>query len=227
MSIAARRVAEGVTMPVPAAPKIYHIVHVDRLPAILGAGGLRSDAAMARRQDAGTTIGMGSIKTRRLRLPVTCHHGTMVGEYVPFYFCSRSIMLYVIHRANHPELDYRGGQGPIIHLEADLHRVIAWADGNGRRWAFSLSNAGAFYTRFRSEVGQLGEVDWPAVAATDFRSAEVKEGKQAEFLVHEFLPWELVERIGAISQAMAQQVANALHGAAFRPRIEIRPDWYY
>jgi hypothetical protein len=214
-------------MPSPANPKIYHIVHVDRLASIIADGCLWSDAIMAQRQGTGTTIGMGGIKARRLALPVPCHPGTRVGEYVPFYFCSRSIMLYVIHCANHPELTYRGGQGPIVHLEADLHRVIAWAKGESRRWAFSLSNAGATYAQFRSEVGQLDEVDWPAVAALDFRAAEVKEGKQAEFLVHDSFPWKLVERIGVISQGMAQQVANAIHGAAHRPRIEIRQDWYY
>jgi hypothetical protein len=213
--------------PPPANPKIYHIVHVDRLASIIADGCLWSDAVMAQRQGTGTTIGMGAIKARRLALPVPCHPGTRVGEYVPFYFCSRSIMLYVIHCANHPELTYRGGQGPIVHLEADLHRVIAWANGESRRWAFSLSNAGATYAQFRSEVGRLDEVDWPAVAALDFRAAEVKEGKQAEFLVYESFPWELVERIGVISNGMAQQVANAIHGAAHRPRIEIKRDWYY
>lgn len=211
----------------PAQPKIYHIVHVDRLPSIVGDGCLWSDATIAQRQGAGTTIGMGGIKERRLRLPVTCHHGTHVGEYVPFYFCPRSIMLYVIHCANHPELAYRGGQGPIIHLEADLHRVVAWANGNRRLWAFSLSNAGAFYAQFRSEIGELHEVDWPAVAATDFRSAEVKEGKQAEFLVHESFPWELVERIGVMSQGVGQQVVNAMRSAAHRPTVEIIRGWYY
>jgi hypothetical protein len=182
---------------------------------------------MAQQRGDGTTIGMGGIKARRLALPVPCHPGTHVGEYVPFYFCSRSIMLFVIHCANHPELAYRGGQDPIVHMEADLRRVMAWANGGAIRWAFSLSNAGAVYTQFRSAVGQLTEVDWPAVAATDFRSAEVKEGKQAEFLVHESLPWQLIERIGVISPGVAQQVANAIHGSAHRPKIEIRRDWYY
>jgi ssDNA thymidine ADP-ribosyltransferase DarT-like protein len=125
----------------------------------------------------GTTIGMGGIKARRLGLPVECHPGDHVGDFVPFYFCPRSIMLCVIHCANHPELTYRGGQEPIVHLEADLHEVIAWADGNGRKWAFSLSNAGAYYTQFRARVDQLDDVNWPAVAATDFRGADVKEGK--------------------------------------------------
>ena len=110
-------------------------------------------------------------------------------------------MLYVIHCANHPELTYRGGQQPIVHLEADLHRVVQWAEANGRRWAFSLSNAGAFYTQFRARLDQLGEINWDAVAATDFRPADVKEAKQAEFLVEHSFPWHLVERIGVHSQA--------------------------
>jgi hypothetical protein len=194
----------------PAQPKIYHIVHVDRLASIIADGRLWSDALAAKQQGAGTVIGMSGIKARRLALPVPCHQGTHVGEYVPFYFCSRSII--VIHCANHAELAYRGGQGPIVHLEADLHSVIAWANANGRWWAFSLSNAGAFYAQFRSEVGQLGEVNWPAVAATDFRSEDVKEGKQAEFLVHEFFPWELVERIGVISRGIANQATVAMQG---------------
>jgi ssDNA thymidine ADP-ribosyltransferase, DarT len=213
--------------PPPSQPKIYHIVHVDKLTSIIADGCLWSDAIMARRIGVGTVIGMSSIKQRRLTLPVDCHPGDPVGDYVPFYFCPRSIMLYVIHCANHPELAYRGGQGPIIHLEADLHGVVAWADANGRRWAFSLSNAGAFYAQFRSRLTQLDEVNWPAVAATDFRPADVKEGKQAEFLVHQSFPWELVERIGVLSQGVAQQVANAMQGSVHRPRVEIRRDWYY
>ena len=105
----------------PTEPKIYHIVHVDRLASIVADGCLWSDAALQRRERPGTTIGMSTIKQRRLTNPVKCRPGLNVGDCVPFYFCPRSIMLYVIHMANSPELDYRGGQGPIVHLEADLH----------------------------------------------------------------------------------------------------------
>ena len=81
----------------PAQPKIYHVVHVDRLASIVHDGCLWSDSVIIDHQHPGTTIGMGSIKQRRLALPVDCHPGTFVGEFVPFYFCPRSIMLYVIH----------------------------------------------------------------------------------------------------------------------------------
>ena len=211
----------------PAQPKLYHILHVDRLPSVVADGSLRCDAIMMARRALGTTIGMGSIKARRLVLPVHPHPGHFVGDFVPFYFCPRSIMLYVIHRANHPELGYRGGQDPTIHVEADLGEVVDWADANQRRWAFTLSNAGGVYARFRAQLGQLGDVNWPAVEARDFRSPEIKEGKQAEFLVHESFPWNMVRRIGVRSQLIAQQVALALDGVAHRPPVEILADWYY
>lgn len=121
----------------PGQPKIYHIVHIDNLASIIADGCLWPDAIMAQRQGI-TLIGMSTIKQRRLHLPISCHPGTNVGYYVPFYFCVRSIMLYVIHRGNHPDLTYRGGQEPIIHLEADLYRTGRWANETGRRWAFSL-----------------------------------------------------------------------------------------
>lgn len=52
-------------MPKPDQPKLYHIVHLDRLPSIAKDGFLWSDAAMAARAGRGTTIGMSAIKTRR------------------------------------------------------------------------------------------------------------------------------------------------------------------
>jgi hypothetical protein len=117
----------------PAEPKIYHILHVDRLASVTADGRLWSDAVMARRSNPGTTIGMGSIKTRRLSLGIQCRPGLHVGDCVPFYFCHRSVMLFLIYHANHPDLNYRGGQGPIVHLEADLKAAVDWARQNGKR----------------------------------------------------------------------------------------------
>ncbi len=213
-------------MQIPAEPKIYHIVHADRLPSIIADGWLWCDAEIVRRSPPGTTIGMNGIKQRRLiELTLTSHPALHVGDCVPFYFCPRSIMLYLIHQANHPELVYRGGQGPIVHLEADLRQTVAWAKERGRRWAFTLSNAGAYYFEDRCDLSQLDEVDWDAVQARDWR--QCKEGKQAEFLIERQFSWELVSRIGVRSQQVYGQVVTALRAAAHKPRIEIKPDWYY
>ena len=211
----------------PSRPKIYYITHVTNLPSIIADGYLVSDATIIKRGGPPMSIGMSTIKERRLSLPVDCHPGDYVGDYVPFYFCSRSVMLFLIYCGNHPELTYTGGQDPIVHLEADLHDVVAWADGNGWRWAFTLSNAGAAYALFRSSLDNLDEINWVAVAANDWRQPEIKEGKQAEFLLHGSFPWELVSRIGVRSMITKTQVNTALKTGAHRPKVTIQPGWYY
>lgn len=213
-------------MTVPAQPKIYHIAHVDRLPSIVADQCLWCDREVVRRAPSGTTIGMNSIKQRRLNdLRLTSHPDLFVGDCVPFYFCPRSVMLYLIYQGNHPELSYRGGQGPIVHFEADLHAVVAWADAQARRWAFTLSNAGARYFEDRSDLGRLAEIDWNAVRATDWR--QCKDGKQAEFLLELSFPWHLVERIGVQSRTTYAAAVNALPAHGHRPPVEVRPEWYY
>jgi hypothetical protein len=211
--------------PIPDEPKIYHIVNVDRLTSIV-AEGLLCDAEAVRRELPGTTIGMRTIKDRRrTELTLASHPGLYVGECVPFYFCPRSIMLYLMHKGNHPDLEYHGGQGPIIHLEADLRRSVEWAETQRLRWAFTLSNAGARYFEDRSDLNQLNEIDWNAVRATDWQG--LKEGKQAEFLIERHFPWQLISRIGVRSRATYDQVLTMLGGPAHKPVVEIKPEWYY
>jgi hypothetical protein len=218
-------------MTAPPRPKIYHILHEDRLPSILSNGQIHCHAKVLASGLAGTNIGMNGIKQRRLTLPLTSRPGLMVGACVPFYFCPRSVMLYLIHKGNHPELTYTGGQGPIVHLEADLLNVVAWANGNNARWAFALSNAGSHYFEDRADLCKLNEIDWSAVTARQWAGsgipASVKEGKQAEFLLEAYFPWSLVERIGVLSQPIGQRVSNSMRKASHRPPVVIQPDWYY
>ncbi|KPP87963.1 DUF4433 domain-containing protein [Erythrobacter sp. HL-111] len=211
----------------PDRPKIYHILHVDRLPSVIAAGGLLPDTEMNGRDGCGTVIGMQSLKAHRLSRPVDGHLGLTVGACVPFYFCSRSLMLYVIHKANHPNLNYRGGQRPIVHLQADMKAVVEWARVRDKRWAFTLGNASANYAEFRTDWEDLPELNWPAVLGTDFSTPETKDAKQAEFLLEGGFPWALVERVGVIDQTVAQHVSDAIPSTVHRPNIEIIRAWYY
>jgi hypothetical protein len=134
-------------------------------------------------------------------------------------------MLYLIHRRN-AELAYQGGQEPIIHLQADLGAVVAWANAQPARWAFTLSNAGSTYFEDRNDLARLGEINWTAVQATNW-SGGLKEGKQAEFLLEHRFPWHLVERIGVQSANVYRQVVNTLPAHGYRPTVEVLPNWYY
>lgn len=136
-------------------------------------------------------------------------------------------MLYLLYMANHPDLTYRGGQDPIVHLELDLHRLVEWADSHHRRWAFTLSNAGSHYFEDRNDLAELNQINWDAIRARDFRDGAIKDGKQAEFLVETDVPWKLVERIGTKSQATAQRALAAIQNVQHQPLVEIKTDWYY
>jgi len=136
-------------------------------------------------------------------------------------------MLFLLHLGNAPGLTYHGGQRPIIHLQADLHTVLEWAEDEGKRWAFTNVNAGAYYAQFFNNPARLDRLDWNAIAANDWRDPDIKEGKQAEFLIEEHFPWELVEVIGVINAEFARQVEVAISEADHQPEVVVRPDWYY
>lgn len=214
-------------MPMPPNTKVYHIVHVDRLASIIQSGGLHCDSFMQGNAHPGSTIGMPELKATRLHRAVDVHPGTAVGDYVPFYFCPRSVMLYVIYMRNHPALTYTGGQGSIVHLEADLRRVLDWAEENDVTWAASLGNASAAYSEFRCQRGDLEEVKWGLIHERDFREPQVKEAKQSELLIRGFFPWRLLERVGTHSDAIATQAAQAVQHANHRPTVQRMPGWYY
>ena len=134
-------------------------------------------------------------------------------------------MLYVISKADLSELAYRGGQEPIVHLEADLWQTVVWASREKQRWAFTTSNAGSRFFDDYSDLAQLKKIDWNAVQARDWRGR--KEGKQAEFLIEHHFPWELVLRIGVQSQPVYRRVRLALESATHEPPVEIKSNWYY
>ena len=194
-------------------------------------GFLWSDAEARRRKIPGKPIGMEEIKERRLKTSLGSHPGLTVGSCVPFYFCPRPIMLYLLHRRNHPGVAYLGGQEPIVHLVAEVHTAVTWAKENKLRWAFTLSNAGSNYFEDRSDLDRLDEIDWVAVKAAKWGGRGVdpliKEGKQAEFLVERCFSWSLVHGIGVQSDAVGRDVIGMLPGRGHSPRVKIFPMWYY
>ena len=61
----------------------------------------------------------------------------------------------------------------------------------------------------------------------DFQASEVKEGKQAEFLVYVSFPWELVDHVGAHNEEMARHAQKVISAKGFKTPVSVRGDWYY
>lgn len=203
---------------VPNDPKIFHITHVENLAGMLREGGIWCDAQRIARGLTSANIGHRHIKERRLKRPVVTRFGGTLGDYVPFNFCPRSVMLYVVARGHD---DYRGGQADIVHLVSR----VSIATSLGRAWAFTDRHAELAHALHYDDLSRLHEVPWHVMSRMHW--SEVKEERQAEFLVHEFFPWTAVERIAVMSEATAAKVRLALEGAGHMPSVTIDPEWYY
>jgi hypothetical protein len=204
---------------------IYHITHLDNLAGILAEQGLWSDVERARRSLNPRNIAYEHIKQRRLHRPVPVGPGGVVADYVPFYFCSRSPMLYAIHTQQIP--NYPGGQAEILHLAALAESVAA----RPLPFVFSDGHAEMEISNFYTDLARLDQVDWGVVNNWSWRNTAAdndrKRRKQAEFLVQGFFPWDLVAEIGVSDAAQKSQVEAVIAHMFYKPIVNVRPKWYY
>ena len=200
---------------------IYHISHLRNLEHILAAGGLHCDRAAQMMKSV--NIGHAHIKERRLRRDVPVGPKGTVGDYVPFYFAPRSPMLYAISRG--AVQGYVEGQSPIIYICSTAEAV----KGSGLRWVFTEGHADMEFTDFFDDLKDLNKIDWNLMTARYWYDTDDdpdrKRRRQAEFLVHEFFPWELVSYIGVYDLSAAELVGKELRGHI--PRVGTEPGWYY
>lgn len=197
---------------------IFHITHLDNLASIVAAGGLWSDSERIAQNIGVQNIGNLRIKNRRLTRVVSVAAGGMLGDYVPFNFCPRSVMLYVVGQGHD---DYGGGQKDILHLRSNTQTV------SGSSWAFTERHAELPYAEYFGSLGDLDKLHWPSINEHYWSDPDVRERKQAEFLIHRFCPWALIVEIGVRSQTTADKVLEALRSAAHLPQVSVRPSWYY
>jgi hypothetical protein len=200
---------------------IYHISHVRNLERILAEGGLHCDRTAQKLKSV--NIGHMHIKERRLRRVVPVGPKGTVGEYVPFYFAPRSPMLYAINRG--AVEGYAEGQSPVIYICSTAEAVKE----AGLRWVFTEGHADMDFTDFFDDLKDLNKIDWNLMTARYWHDTDDdpdrKRRRQAEFLVHEFFPWELVSYIGVYDGPAAEAVGKVLKRDD--PKIGIELGWYY
>jgi len=197
---------------------IYHITDLANLPGILAAGGLQSDKVMNAK--AHSNIGYSHIKQRRLtEIQVPCCGDAFVGEFVPFYYCPRSPMLYTVNKGKTGRQP--GCQCTIVHLVS----TVEIAMGLGRPWAVSDGNAGAHHTSFMAAPQALDTLDWATINSNQW-SGKTHQ-KMAEFLVKDSYPWEGISHIGCLNNQAEAALRELLQGATHVPSIAVYPSWYY
>jgi len=207
------------------APPIYHITKLINLEGIVTAGELFATNRLNRDGAGYASIAYDHIQERRARCRVPCGPQGVLHDYVPFYFAPRSPMLYTISRGNVPSCPE--GQRQILHLVADVEAINA----AGLRYVFTDGHAVIAFSQFFEKVDDLDQVDWTIMRERYWNDTaedgDRKRRRQAEFLVHDSMPWELVSQIGVINNAIRDRVVEMLAGAAHQPKVVVQRDWYF
>jgi hypothetical protein len=202
------------------ATSIYHITDVENLPSILAKGGLMSDVALAAAGLAHEVIGYSHIKHRRMHeLRIACCGNRFVGEFVPFYFCPRSPMLYTLNRGNTGKP--AGCQRTVIHLVSTVSEAVELE----KQWAISDGNAGSGYSSFYDDTGALDDLDWDAIRARYW--AGCTNAKSAEFLIEDHFPWTSIQAVGCHNDEVKKRVLQIIEEYDHRPHVITKRDWYY
>ena len=99
-------------------------------------------------------------------------------------------------------------------------------------WSDLRSHGVASFTAWFDDLAELHRVDWDTVYlrywADEVNDMDRQRRKQAEFLVHRFCDWQLIDKIAVINDTMKKRVEDILtsYPGLGKP-VELRRDWFY
>jgi hypothetical protein len=206
---------------------IYRLVHVANLTILLRRGGLCAPLHEPSDGMVYKKIHNAEIQNHRQVKPIPCRPGGKIHDYVPFYFCTRSPMLYILSKGGVE--GYSEGQEPLIYLVTTAQKVAE----NGIPFVFSDGHGIASFTEWFCDLADLNKIDWEVIQsrywADTLEDGDRKRRKQAEFLIHRFCPWSLILGIAVLNDKMKNQVEAILtrFPGEMRKKVVIKKDWYY
>lgn len=214
---------------------IYHMIHINNLHSILQQGAISSKERVSQQQISYRSIAYDSVQKLRDRVFVfdfVKKTFRSIHSYVPFYFATRTPMLYVQYQ--------NGIQDKIAILEVERAILkepgVLFTDGNASNQQLSIYSkeivrimpatveqdtcrrryypggpygSNASCTNFYADVTFLDRLNWEIINGRYFTGNERKRIKQSEVLIPDSVSLKWIKGIAVSSQSMAQSV-NAL-----------------
>jgi hypothetical protein len=212
----------------PTPTPILRFIHVDNLAVLLQRGGLPAPGYVPSDGLPHKVAHNVELQAARSRTVIPCGPRGTVHDYVPFYFGALSPMLLKL-KTGQVE-GYNEGQAPLIYLVSTAQAV----EESGAGFVFSDGHGYVAYTEWFDDLNMLSKVDWKAVAAQYWGTqndptGELKRRKQAEFLVHRFCDWSLIQEIAVINEDMkarVEAILKAFPKDSWRV-VRVKREWYY
>ncbi|MFN0034933.1 MAG: DUF4433 domain-containing protein [Saprospiraceae bacterium] len=172
-------------------------------------------------------IGDGPLIEQRAEHLVPAPSGGTLGDYIPFYFGGLSPMLLNI------KTGYRGVekrlQSEIVYLCVKFDRIKS----QKLEWCFTDGHAKDKISTFFKDEKDFDKVDWGVVPLQYWKNTEEDfdrmRRKQAEFLVKDHVPAELIEAIVVYDQDAQNHVQKIVSsfGLSTKVFIDQKNQFYY
>lgn len=206
------------TYPIPT--PIYHFTHIDNLVRLLGAGMFLCKNEMTAQNSQYRSSAFETVQEQRENFQVPVSKGGTIHDYVPFYFNSRSPMLYTINCGNVADIKMED----LVFFKTSAQRVVA----SGSDFAFTDGHGIMELSDYYDDLSDLEQVPWDVINArywNDFQDG--RRLRQSEFLVYKSFNWNLVEAIGVYNQDMKERVELLTSKFPQPPVVEVRRNWYF
>jgi hypothetical protein len=123
--------------------------------------------------------------------------------------------------------DFAGQQSDIIYLISTAQAIHQ----ANIPFVFTDRHAKLFYANFYSELRDLSNIDWELIESKIWHNTPAlfdrKERKQAEFLVYQHLPTDLVLGITCYNTGILRTIEQILQENASSIPVRAHASWYY
>lgn len=202
---------------------IYRMIHYQNLELIMKYGIHCPNSSV--KIPEFINIGLNNLIAKRGNKKVSIKPNGVINDYVPFYFCYKSPMLFLISKDGNK--DYSGSQEEIIYLVSSVEKI----EEAGIEYVFTDGHASEIITKFYNTKDDLVNLDWDTINAkfwnNDINDIDRQRRKQSEFLVHNTLPWDCLLGIAVNNEQVLEQVKTCLSKYNKQIYTVVRRDWYY
>lgn len=215
------------SMSVPNPTRILRFLHIDNLSVVMQWGGLHAPNSMPADGLIYRAIHNLEVQKKRSNRQIPCGPGGVIHDYVPFYFGPLSPMMLNLKTGRVP--GYTEGQEPLIYLETTVQAIAESEAG----FVFSDGHGIAAYTSWFDNLAHLDRVDWNMVYqrywTDNANDMDRQRKKQAEFLVHQFCDWSLVQAVIVIDEDRKAQVEKIFsrYPPKMHRQVIVKRDWYF
>jgi len=202
----------------------YRITHIKNLPIILESGIVCKKNSKANSKYI--NIGNPEIIDVRTETPVKIEDYGMIGDYIPFYFTSKSIMLYNIQTGfRHPFVPKRN-PSEILVMKFKIEELSSLES----KWFFTDGQANDKATTHYNNLTDIDKIDWESIHQNNFsKSDDFDRGRryQAEFLVKNEVQISHIESLNVYNDKAKEYVEKILKEYNLEIRVNNNKIYYF